>query len=173
MAAGRGVRVFAGTVLVGLLLVGGLAWMRGRTPSLAPDFAVVDLSGKTVRLSTLRGRVVLVNVWATWCPPCRDEMPSMEALYQDYRAKGFKIAAVSIDEGEDAAVQAFATELGLTFDILHDKSGAIQGTYQTTGVPESFLVDRDGRIVRRLIGNHDWNSPANRDQIDRLLGDGS
>ncbi len=141
----------------------------------APDFrAVVVATHDTVSLrEQYRGQVTLVNIWATWCAPCRDEMPSMEALYQDYRAKGFKIAAVSIDEGEDAAVQAFATELGLTFDILHDRSGAIQGTYQTTGVPESFLLDKDGRIVRRLIGSHDWNSPANRDLIDRLLADGS
>jgi len=97
----------------------------------------------------------------------------MEALYKDFQARGFKIAAVSIDEGGEAGIKAFAQELGLTFDVLHDRSGAIQGVYQTTGVPESFLLDRDGRIVRRLIGNHDWNSPANRDLIDRLLAQGS
>ena len=97
----------------------------------------------------------------------------VSALYPDARARGFRFAAVSIAEGRSVKVRKVAGELGLTFDILHDRSGAIQGTYQTTGVPESFLIDRDGRIVRRLIGNHDWNSPANRDQIDRLLATGS
>ena len=143
--------------------------------SKAPDYEVVDLStGDSVSLrDRYKGSVTLVNFWATWCPPCREEMPAMEALYKDYQARGFKIAAVSIDEGGEEAIKAFAQELGLSFDILHDKSGAIQGVYQTTGVPESFLVDREGRIVRRLIGSHDWNSPSNRDLIDRLLGQGS
>lgn len=170
----------AGSIVV-LIAVGG--WTLARAgdggvvgiDSRAPDFRAVMVPGHdTVSLrEKYRGQVTLVNIWATWCAPCRDEMPSMEALYQDFAARGFKIAAVSIDEGDDDAVQAFVTELGLTFDILHDKSGAIQGLYQTTGVPESFLLDRDGRIVRRLIGSHDWNSPANRDLIDRLLADGS
>jgi cytochrome c biogenesis protein CcmG, thiol:disulfide interchange protein DsbE len=79
---------------------------------------------------------------------------------------------VSIDEGSTEQVRAFGQELGLTFDLLHDQTGQIQGLYQTTGVPESFLLDKEGKIVRRLIGNHDWNSPANRDQVDRLLSAG-
>ena len=167
--------------IVAALALGGFTLSRAGSGgvvgvnSRAPDFRAVDIaSGDTVSLrERYRGQVTLVNIWATWCAPCREEMPSMEALYKDFAARGFRIAAVSIDEGDDAEVRAFATELGLTFDILHDRSGAIQGTYQTTGVPESFLLDKDGRIVRRLIGNHDWNSPANRDQIDRLLADGS
>jgi cytochrome c biogenesis protein CcmG/thiol:disulfide interchange protein DsbE len=143
--------------------------------SKAPDYEVVDLaSGDTVSLNDrYEGQVTLINIWATWCAPCREEMPAMEALYKDYQARGFKIAAVSIDEGDEAGIKAFTQELGLSFDILHDRTGAIQGVYQTTGVPESFLVDREGRIVRRLIGSHDWNSPSNRDLIDRLLGQGS
>lgn len=143
--------------------------------SKAPDFHAVDVTtGDTIAFrERYAGQVTLVNIWATWCAPCRDEMPSMEALYRDFHARGLKIAAVSIDEGNSDKVRAFASELGLTFDILHDQSGGIQGTYQTTGVPESFLLDKDGRIVRRLIGSHDWNSVTNREQIDRLLADGS
>ena len=143
--------------------------------SKAPDYEVVDLaSGDTVSLNDrYEGQVRLINIWATWCAPCREEMPAMEALYKDFQGRGFKIAAVSIDEGGEAGIKAFAQELGLTFDVLHDRTGAIQGVYQTTGVPESFLLDREGKIVRRLIGSHDWNSPANRDLIDRLLGQGS
>jgi cytochrome c biogenesis protein CcmG, thiol:disulfide interchange protein DsbE len=172
--------LLAGGIVAGLAL-GGYALTSAHdggvigVDSKAPDFQAVNVvTHDTIAFQeTYQGQVTLVNIWATWCAPCREEMPSMEALYQDFAARGFKIAAVSIDEGGDDKVQAFATELGLTFDILHDRSGAIQGTYQTTGVPESFLIDREGRIVRRLIGNHDWNSSANRDQIDRLLGDGS
>ena len=143
--------------------------------SKAPDYEVVELAtGDTISIrDRYEGSVTLINIWATWCPPCREEMPSMEALYQDFQARGFRIAAVSIDEGSGDKVEAFAQELGLTFDMLHDQTGAIQGVYQTTGVPESFLIDQDGRIVRRLIGSHDWNSPANRDLIDRLLARGS
>ena len=167
--------------IVAALAIGGLTLTRAHeggvvgVDTVAPDFqAIAIASGDTVDFrDRYRGQVTLLNIWATWCIPCREEMPSMELLYKDFSARGFKIAAVSIDEGSSDKVRAFATELGLTFDILHDRSGRIQGTYQTTGVPESFLLDRDGRIVRRLIGNHDWNSPANRDLIDHLLGDGS
>lgn len=167
--------------IVAALAVGGITLSRAEhggvvgVDSEAPDFRAFALAkGDTVDFhDQYRGQVTLVNIWATWCAPCRDEMPSMEALYQDFAAKGFKIAAVSIDQGKTDEVRAFATELHLTFDILHDQSGAIQGLYQTTGVPESFLLDRHGRIVRRLIGSHDWNSPANRDLIGRLLADGS
>src|SRR5262249_31052239 len=99
VAGSRGLRIFGGTLLIGLLLAGGLAWLRGRTPQLAPDFSVADVEGKTVRLSALRGKVVLVNVWATWCPPCRDEMPSMERLYRQLAGPDFELLAVSEDEG--------------------------------------------------------------------------
>jgi cytochrome c biogenesis protein CcmG/thiol:disulfide interchange protein DsbE len=166
--------------IVALIGIGGFALTRANSggvlgvDSEAPDFRAVDLAtGDTVDFrDRYQGQVTLVNIWATWCAPCREEMPSMEALYQDFRAKGFKIAAVSIDEGSTDQVRAFGQELGLTFDLLHDRTGQIQGLYQTTGVPESFLLDKEGRIVRRLIGNHDWNSPANRDQVDRLLSAG-
>jgi len=137
----------------------------------APEFRVADLgTGDSVSLrERYTGKVTLVNIWATWCVPCRAEMPSMEALYTALAPRGFAIAAVSIDEGNPAEVRAFAEELRLTFDILHDRSTAIQRAYQTTGVPESFLLNREGIIVKRVIGAHDWNSPANRALVERLL----
>ncbi|HUF34499.1 MAG TPA: TlpA disulfide reductase family protein [Gemmatimonadales bacterium] len=137
----------------------------------APEFRVTHLgTGDSVSLrERYTGKVTLVNIWATWCVPCRAEMPSMEALYTALAPRGFAIAAVSIDEGSPADVQAFADELSLTFDILHDRSTGIQRAYQTTGVPESFLLNREGIIVRRVIGAHDWNSPANRALVERLL----
>lgn len=136
----------------------------------APDFRVVDLATRdTVSLEDYRGSVTLVNIWATWCLPCRDEMPSMQALYDSLGSRGFRIAAISIDEGSPEEVVAFAQQLGLTFDILHDRSGTVERLYQTTGVPESFLLDRRGILVKRVIGAHDWNSPANRSTVERLL----
>ncbi|HEV2084419.1 MAG TPA: TlpA disulfide reductase family protein [Gemmatimonadales bacterium] len=137
----------------------------------APDFRAVDLAtGDSVSLREhYRGAVTLVNIWATWCVPCRVEMPAMEKVYQSLAPRGFRIAAVSIDEGNPEDVQAFARELGLSFDILQDRSTKVQQIYQTTGVPESFLLNREGIIVKRVIGAQDWGSAVNRALIERLL----
>jgi peroxiredoxin len=98
-------------------------------------------------------------------------MPAMEKVYQSLAPRGFRIAAVSIDEGNPEDVQTFARELGLSFDILQDRSTKVQQIYQTTGVPESFLVNRDGVIVKRVIGAQDWGSAVNRALIERLLNE--
>jgi cytochrome c biogenesis protein CcmG, thiol:disulfide interchange protein DsbE len=144
----------------------------------APTFEAMDLrAGRPVTLADYRGKVVLVNVWATWCGPCRIEMPSMQRLYQKLVGTDFRIAAVSVDgdlfhlEGSQdrAGTLAFANGMGLTFDILHDPSGAIRNNYQTTGVPESFLVDRDGVIVKKVVGAAEWDGPVNEALIRRLL----
>lgn len=139
----------------------------------APDFRLADLrTGDSISLrSHYRGSVTLVNIWATWCVPCRVEMPAMQQLYDSLSSHGFRIAAVSVDEGPPIRVRQFAKELGLTFDLLQDRSMRIQTVYQTTGVPESFLLDRDGIINKRVIGAHDWNSPANRRLVERLLAE--
>jgi cytochrome c biogenesis protein CcmG/thiol:disulfide interchange protein DsbE len=110
-----------------------------------------------------------VNIWATWCAPCRIEMPSMQRVYDSLAPQGFAIAAVSIDEGDPEEVREFGRSLGLTFDLLLDRSGTVPQLYQTTGVPESFLLDRSGKIIKRIISAHDWNSDANRALIRRLL----
>jgi len=139
--------------------------------SRAPQFvaATLDAQPKPRTLADYKGQVVLVNVWATWCGPCRHEMPSMQALYEDFAPRGFKIAAVSIDDaGTEQRVREFAQEFGLTFDILHDPSGSIQQIYQTTGVPENFLIGADG-VIRKKAYAQDWNSEANRTLIARLL----
>lgn len=138
----------------------------------APDFEAVNLvTGDSISFrEAYTGHVTLVNIWATWCAPCRAEMPAMEELYQAFKDQGFRIAAVSVDEGGPSDVMAFARELSLTFDILHDRDGRIQQQYRTTGVPESFLIDGDGVIVRKQIGEHPWSSPANRRILEQLLG---
>lgn len=137
----------------------------------APDFHMVDLAtGDSVSLrGEYVGSVTLVNIWATWCAPCRLEMPSMQQAYEELADRGFRIAAISIDDGDSDKVIEFGKELGLTFDLLHDQSMRIQLIYQTTGVPESFLLDKNGIVVKRVIGWHDWSAPANRGLIERLL----
>lgn len=137
----------------------------------APDFKAIDLAtGDSVSLRQhYKGAVTLVNVWATWCEPCKVEMPAMERLYLRLAPQGFRIAAVSIDEGEPDDVRGFGEKLGLSFDLLQDRSTKVQRIYQTTGVPESFLLNREGIIVKRVIGAHDWDSAVNRGLIQRLI----
>lgn len=137
----------------------------------APNFAAKELStGNTVSFDErYRGQVTLVNIWATWCEPCKEEVPAMDSVYRDLGPKGFKIAAVSIDRGGEAVVRKFAADYRMSFDVLHDPSGEIEQIYQTTGVPESFLVGRDGRIVRIMLRGYTWNSAASRRVIEELL----
>jgi peroxiredoxin len=141
--------------------------------SAAPPFEARTLGtpARTKTLADYQGQVVLLNVWATWCAPCRVEMPSMQALHEAYGPKGLKIVAVSIDDpGSEETIRAFAREFGLTFEILHDPSGAIQKSYQTTGVPETFVMGRDGVIRKKVIGAVHWDSPPNRALVAQLLG---
>lgn len=169
--------------LVGLIGVGWLVkdrFLPVEVGTSAPDFAARDLDGGPVSLSDLRGEVVLLNIWATWCPPCREEMPSMERLHQRLGPEGLRVVAVSIDAEAgtfDASgrpggnVADFVQEMGLTFDTWRDPSGRIQQTYRTTGVPESFVIDRTGTIVKKVIGPTEWDSEANVDLFRRLLED--
>ena len=171
--------IFVLSVLAGLVLGGvALVWYGPEVEAVAagaraPDYRAVDLAtGDTVNLrERYRGHVTLVNIWATWCVPCRVEMPAMQRLYEANAARGFRIAAVSIDQEGPDVVREFVRELGLTFDVIHDQSGEIQQLYQTTGVPESFLLDSSGVIMKRVIGAYDWDSPFNQSLVRRLLGD--
>lgn len=136
----------------------------------APSFDAVDLRRNApVSLETYRGKVVLLNIWATWCPPCIQEMPSMDRLQRQFQGTDFVVLGVSIDEDPPDKVLQFAEDLGVSFDILHDRSGAIQGIYQTSGVPESFVIDRGGTIVKKVIGATEWDNPVNTGLIRRLL----
>lgn len=138
--------------------------------SSAPDFKAVELpSGQPASIETYRGKVVLLNIWATWCPPCKVEMPSMERLHRKLAGTDFHLVAVSVDEQDSTVVNKFVAEMGLTFPILHNQDGSIRQIYQTTGVPESFVIDRDGVIVKKVIGAADWDAPVNENLIRRLL----
>lgn len=125
----------------------------------APDFTFPDLDGRKVSLSEFIGKVVLVNIWATWCPPCRDEMPSMQRLYERFSGEHFEILAVSIDADGREAVAPFMQKMNLTFPALLDPKERIRSLYKITGVPESFIIDRKGTLVQRVVGPLDWATP--------------
>ncbi len=138
--------------------------------SRAPEFRAVHLStGTPASLADYRGKVLLLNIWATWCLPCRVEMPSLERLQRKLAGTDFRLVSVSIDQDDSTVVRRFAQELGLTFEILHDRPGMIREIYQTTGVPESFVIDRDGAIVKKVIGPAEWDSPVNETLLRRLI----
>jgi cytochrome c biogenesis protein CcmG, thiol:disulfide interchange protein DsbE len=138
--------------------------------SAAPDFHAIDLrSGKPASLDEYRGKVLLLNIWATYCLPCRVEMPAIERLSRRMAGTDFHVLAVSVDVVDSTEVNAFVKQLGLTFDVLHDREGVIEQQYQTTGVPESFVIDRHGVIVKKVIGASEWDGPVNEVLIRRLL----
>ena len=125
----------------------------------APNFTLPDLDGKMVSLTDYKGKVVLLNIWATWCPPCVEEMPSMEKLHQALKNESFEILAVSIDSTGSQVVAPFMKKHKLSFHTLTDTKGTIKNLFQTTGVPESLIIDKNGNIVEKIIGPRDWNSP--------------
>jgi cytochrome c biogenesis protein CcmG, thiol:disulfide interchange protein DsbE len=126
----------------------------------APDLILEDLEGRTFRLADLRGQVVFLHFWATWCPPCREEMPSMEALHREMRLAGepFQILAVLSNDDPGQAAR-FAEKLGLTFPILKDPETKVARIYGVTGVPETFIIDSNGILRERFIGARPWESP--------------
>jgi len=170
-------RQWIGVLTVVMVIAAATVYLVRRAPApigvgrLAPDFSAVDVNTGATKslLADYRGHVTLVNVWATWCEPCKKEIPALDSLYRVMGPRGLKIAAISIDKGDPAPVKKFMDDFGVTFDVLHDPAGTIQQTYQSTGVPESFLLDREGRIVRIVYADHPWASPSNQAIIADLL----
>ncbi len=143
-----------------------------RTPRIrldAPSFTLPDLDGRPVRLSDFRGKVVLLNFWATWCAPCLEEMPDMQALWEQRREEGFVILAVAADRGSRGPVAAFTRKLALTFPVLLDPDGDVRNRYEVAALPMSYLIGRDGRISGRVIGSKAWASREAFTLIDHLL----
>jgi thiol-disulfide isomerase/thioredoxin len=143
---------------------------RARKPFPA-DFALPDVPGNTLRLIDFRGRVVLVNFWATWCYPCRAEMPSMQALYQEYAPQGFIILAIASDVQGREIVAPFVQAYKLTFPVLLDPHNTVGTTLQIQGIPMSYLLDKQGRIAGMEMGARNWHSPTMRQRIDTLLAE--
>ncbi|HEY83275.1 MAG TPA: TlpA family protein disulfide reductase [Dehalococcoidia bacterium] len=117
----------------------------------APDFSLKDLDGNTVRLRDLRGRVVFINFWASWCPPCRAEMPEIEAVHQEYKDKGVVVIGVDISEPE-SVVRQYIRQGGFSWTIVLDSTGEVARDYRITAIPTSFFVDRDGVIRAVNVG---------------------
>ncbi|HMK66103.1 MAG TPA: TlpA disulfide reductase family protein [Thermodesulfobacteriota bacterium] len=135
----------------------------------APDFRLSALGGKSVSLSDYKGKVVFLNIWASWCPPCREEMPSMEALYNKLKGMPFEMIAVSIDQSGEETVGSFAAQFGLTFPVLLDPESKTYRLYGLTGVPETFIVDKNGVIIQKIIGPQDWMNKQWLNYFDHII----
>jgi len=133
------------------------------------DFILPDLQRRLVQLSVLRGKVVFINTWATWCPPCVEEMPTMQGLYERLHSRGLEILAISIDTLGAQVVTPFVEKHQLTFPVLLDPKSKIIHLYHTQGVPESFIVDKRGLLVDKVIGSRDWSHPQMIALFERLL----
>jgi len=136
----------------------------------AAGFSLKDLDGNTVSLSALQGKVIFLNVWATWCGPCRDEMPAMETLYNEFKSnQDFVMLAVSQDREGKQAVKPYIEKNGYHFRVLLDPDNTISEAYNVSGVPETFIIDRHGRIVAHRMGGFDWSSSDVRGALEQLL----
>ena len=136
----------------------------------APDFDTVDLKGDVWSLSKLKGQVVFLNFWATWCPPCREEMPSMERLYAKLPKEKFVMIAL-FNKDDPAAVKNFVTKLGITFPILSDEYNFAGTKYGLTGLPETFIIDKQGVIQEKYIGPVEWDSPEIVDMLMKYINE--
>jgi peroxiredoxin len=135
----------------------------------APGFRLPSLAGGEVDLASQRGKVVVLNLWATWCPPCVAEMPSLERLHRALSPEGLSVVTVSTDEDE-ASLRKFVSQRALTIPVLMDPGGRVAaGKYRTTGYPETFLIDREGRILKHVVGPAEWDSPQMLAELRRLL----
>ncbi|OGP31282.1 MAG: hypothetical protein A2073_06720 [Deltaproteobacteria bacterium GWC2_42_11] len=169
-------------MFVGILLIVVLVIVFGRSERFrpveagtqAPAFTLPDLKGKMVKLSDYRGKVVFLNFWATWCKPCRDEMPSMQVLYDVLKKQNynFEMLAVSVDRDGPPVVEKFVKEYGLTFPILHDRKGGIKEIYKTTGVPETLIIDQNGVIAEKVMGPREWRAEESTKVIMELIQKG-
>lgn len=169
--------------LASLLVLGvvfGVVWLQSSkyepltVGKVAPDFELPDLDESTVRLSDFRGKVVFLNFWATWCQPCREEMPSMEVLYENFKQDGLVIIAVSIDRVTTKKdIPPFVKSMNLTFPILVDSWGQTDKRYKLMGVPETYIIDQEGILQEKVIGPRDWTRLDNLEIVTRLLKNGT
>jgi len=165
--------ILVGVVAAGLVfLVGQQGGQRPkivREGDAAPDFRLDALDGRSVSLSELRGNVVLVHFWATWCPPCVEEIPSLDRLSRSLPGEGFQVLAVSVDEGGAPAVKSFLERKGLTLPVLLNPDRSVAAGYGTFKFPETYLVDRNGIVRYKIIGAANWDNPAAVKVIKELL----
>lgn len=141
-------------VAAGMLLTGGCgAEAPAAVGSPAPSYEATTLAGDSVSLAELRGKVVLLNIWATWCHPCRTEIPALQEIHERYANRGLELVGVSIDaRGERDAIRSFASDFGVTYPIWHDPEGRVSTTFRSIGVPSTYLIDREGELVWKHLG---------------------
>ena len=144
----------------------GLPMLDEKQP--AKDFTLKLVDGGTVRLSSLKGKVVFLNFWATWCPPCRIEMPSMEALYQHFRNSGLEFVAVDIGEDKNY-VAAFIKRMNINFPVALDEDSSVAENYGISVIPTTFIVGKDGNIIIEKTGSRDWHTPEIINAFDLLI----
>jgi peroxiredoxin len=159
-------------IVLGLSIAGLWAALRAPArPHEAPSFVLPDLSGKVVRMDDLRGKVVVLNLWTTWCPPCVDEMPTLESLAKTMAGRDFVLLAISEDE-TPSKVGPWIEQRRFTFPVLLDERGQVGADLGITGYPETFVIDRTGRIVHHHVGYRDWSDPAIVAALERLMDSG-
>jgi peroxiredoxin len=184
------VAILAAAVLLGLTFLGfpGRFFHRDERPALhedyfeklrieapgkeitAPDFSLEDLSGKRINLKSFRGKVAFLNFWATWCIPCREEMPAMEKLHREFKKAGLEVVAVNFRETKKE-VRKFFDELGLTFTGLLDKEGKVSEEYGAWSLPLSYFVNRKGEFAGKVIGPRKWESDESKAFFKVLLAE--
>jgi thiol-disulfide isomerase/thioredoxin len=134
----------------------------------ADDFELASLSGGRTRLSAFRGKLVFLNFWATWCPPCRAEMPSMERLHQLLHDRGLEIVAVDLQENPEE-VRKFVKDNSLTFTVLLDADGAVGSAWGAQSIPTTYLIDRKGNIIARAVGGREWDGAEMVELFEAVL----
>jgi peroxiredoxin len=154
--------------VVAWFAVNPVSWSAPPAKAPGPDFTLRDLDGKAHKLSDYRGKVVVLNFWATWCPPCRAEMPSMERTYAALNKKPFTIIGVEVGE-EWETVQTFVAQTGVSYPILLDTDSSVSHKWSVVGLPTSYIIDPQGRVVDVIVGGRDWSTPAMRDRLAKLL----
>jgi len=167
-------KVFGGAALLGamaVLYVFAMPSYRQSEPSVAgrkaPDFAL-EMNGRQTHLSDLKGKVVVLDFWATWCPPCVEEAPSLNALQQRIESQGGLVLGISQDD-DSSAYETFLVQHGVNFPTFRDPSKKIPETYGTVMIPEAYIISRDGKIARKIVGPQDWSSPELTASIETLL----
>ena len=135
----------------------------------APSFKLRNIKGNYESLDSYRGEVVVLNFWATWCAPCRIEMPSFEKLYRRYRSEGVTVLAITLDKNSENKIKSFVDEYGLSFPILLDEKGEVERLYPSMTIPFTYIIDRQGRIVARVDGAKNWESSETFEAIEYLL----
>ena len=134
----------------------------------APDFDLTAEDGTGLRLDDYRGKYVLLNFWATWCPPCIQEMPSLNSVHEDFRERGLVVLGISVDEDQEV-YQSFLSNRGVTFPTVRDPERSVSVRYGTFKYPETYLIDREGTVIRKYVGPEDWRRPEILNYLRSLL----